>query len=103
VLLELTPAGMAIYRQLVPKLLDLLRRLDAALELRPSEVRLHLQDLDSALRAMRGAGPRPYRVAAEAAGSLEYRGQPLSARQQREVLDYIEWIRHRDATAGPEQ
>jgi DNA-binding MarR family transcriptional regulator len=96
-LLELTPTGMAILDRLLPKLRDLLDRLDTALELRPSEVRQHLQALDAALRTLRGAGPRPYRVPSAPTLPLEYQGRRLNARQQREVLDYIDWIRHRDA------
>jgi DNA-binding MarR family transcriptional regulator len=102
-LLELTPAGMAIYRELVPRLRALLARLDAALERRSADVRLHLQALDDALRGVRGVGPRPYRLASRPARRLEYHGTALSARQQREVLDFIDWLRHRDAhgAAGP--
>jgi DNA-binding MarR family transcriptional regulator len=98
-LLQLTPAGLAIYHRLVPKLLDLLNRLDAALDAPPAELRLHLQALDGALRAVRGAGPRPYRVDSPPARPLTYRGERLSPRQQREVLGYIDWIRHRDGAA----
>jgi DNA-binding MarR family transcriptional regulator len=96
VLLQLTPSGLAARQRLVPALGDLLTRLDEVLELPPAEVRLHLQALDGALRSLAGVDPRPYRLGALPARPLEYRGDRLTARQQREVLGYIDWIRHRD-------
>jgi DNA-binding MarR family transcriptional regulator len=95
-LLQLTPAGLAARQRLVPGLRELLTRLDDALEAPPAEVRLHLQALDAALRSVAGVDPRPYRLDAPPARPLEYRGDRLTARQQREVLAYIDWIRHRD-------
>jgi DNA-binding MarR family transcriptional regulator len=96
VLLQLTPAGLAARQRLVPGLRELLIRLEAALDTPLPEVRLQLQALDAALRSVAGVDPRPYLLAAPAARSLEYRGDRLTARQQREVLAYVDWVRHRD-------
>lgn len=97
-LLRLTEHGMAVYRAPLPVLADLLTRIDAAVAGPPEEVRRCLQRLDDALRRVGGTGERPYRLPVPAApASLDYEGKPLTARQQREVLDYVDWIRHRDA------
>lgn len=98
VLLRLTEQGMAVYQAPLPALAGLLARIDAAVEGPPDDVRQGLQRLDDALRQVRGVGERPYRLAApDAPASFDYPGMRLTARQQREVLDYVDWMRHRDA------
>jgi hypothetical protein len=87
-----------VHASLVPGLRDLLARLDEALAAPPAEVRLHLQALDAALRSVAGVDPRPYHLDTPPTRPLEYRGDRLTARQQREVLAYVDWIRHRDRT-----
>ena len=96
-LVRLTDHGMAVYRAPLPLLVGLLGRIDGAIEGQPDEIRQALQRLDDALRQVLGAGERPYRLAApDAPASFDYPGTRLTARQQREVLDYVDWIRHRD-------
>jgi DNA-binding MarR family transcriptional regulator len=98
VLLRLTEQGMAVYQAPLPGLAALLARIDAAVEGSLDDVRQGLQRLDDALRQVRGVEERPYRLAApDAPASFDYPGMRLTARQQREVLDYVDWIRHRDA------
>jgi DNA-binding MarR family transcriptional regulator len=95
--LALSEHGMEIYRQCVPPLLDALATLESELSTSENAVRVALQDVDAALRAMLDAPPRPYEVTLEASEhALGYAGAPLSAAQRAEVLAFIDWLRHRD-------
>jgi DNA-binding MarR family transcriptional regulator len=97
-LLQLTGHGLEIYRAALPGLRDLLSRLDDATVGGSDGVRRTLQVLDDALRGVRGAGSRPYRVPpAPQRPSVDHDGPPLTAAQQREVRRYVDWLRHRDA------
>ena len=89
---------MQVYRAALPALGDLLARIEASVDSAPLEIRLAVQRLDVALRQVRGLGDRPYRLAdPDERAAIDYSGPRLSARQRREVLDYVDWIRHRDA------
>lgn len=95
--LALSEHGMKIYMECVPPLLDVLATLEAKLSTSENAVRMALQDVDAALRAMLDTPPRPYDVTPEAREQqLGYAGAPLSASQRAEVLAFIDWIRHRD-------
>jgi DNA-binding MarR family transcriptional regulator len=126
-LLQLTPTGNDVFGSLLPAMGDLLGRVESAVGSGLPDLRLALQDLDTALRAVRGAGPRPYRLApaeaepppsgralvprptteprrgraAEPPGSsIPYLGPHLDADQVAEVRRYIDWLRHRDSLEG---
>jgi DNA-binding MarR family transcriptional regulator len=96
--LALSELGMAIYLRCVPPLLDALAKLQSILSTSENAVRIALQDVDTGLRAMLDTAPRPYEVEPEPGDQrLGYGGPPLSATQRAEVLEFIEWIRHRDS------
>jgi len=96
-LLRLTDRGVAVYRAALPGLLGLLAQLDDAID--AADVRHALEVLDEALRKVRGAGERPYRLPpAPQRAAVDYGGPPLTAAQQREVRRYVDWLRHRDAS-----
>jgi DNA-binding MarR family transcriptional regulator len=95
--LVLSERGMAVYLGCVPPLLDALAKLERTLSTSENAVRISLQDVDAALRAMLDTPPRPYEVTPETdERQLGYAGRPLSAAQRAEVLAFIDWIRHRD-------
>jgi len=97
VLLRLTDHGIKVYRAPVEHLRALLTKIDVATDGLPRDVRLALQRLDDALREVGGLDPRSYRLdIADALPSIHYSGPRLSARQHREVLSFVDWIRHRD-------
>jgi DNA-binding MarR family transcriptional regulator len=99
--LRLTEQGMIRYRGPLPAFADLLARLEAATDLPTPDVRFRLQALDAALRAVSGAQPRPYSLAPPDGETLSYAGPPLTAKQRREVLAYVDWVRHRDTAERP--
>jgi DNA-binding MarR family transcriptional regulator len=95
--LALSEHGMKIYQECVPPLLDALAQLSAKLSTSENTVRMALQDVDAALRAMLDTPPRPYQVVPESREQqLGYTGATLSATQRAEVLAFMDWIRHRD-------
>ena len=95
--LALSEHGMKIYLECVPPLLEALTALESRLSMSENAVRLALQDVDAALRALLDTPPRPYEVTPEAREQqLGYTGAPLSALQRAEVLAFIDWVRHRD-------
>lgn len=98
--LRLTEAGLRRYRALLPAFSALLAQLDAVVELPTADVRFRLQALDAALRVVSGAAPRPYVLAPPQGETLRYEGDPLTARQRREVLAFVDWVRHRDTSDG---
>lgn len=95
-LLALTPTGEARYRAVLPAFAELLAGLDAVTPLPIPGVRFQLQALDQGLRRLGGHAPRPYAVDPGPARELTYPGPALDAAQQREVLAFIDWVRHRD-------
>jgi DNA-binding MarR family transcriptional regulator len=98
--LALSERGMEVYLRCVPRLLDALEKLRAELPASETSVRLALQDLDTGLRAVLGAQPRPYEIAAETPEhALTYGGQALTPAQRAEALAFIDWLRHRDHRA----
>jgi DNA-binding MarR family transcriptional regulator len=96
--LSLTPRGYEVYAQVVPSLLEGITALVDELGERHQPTRLTLQELDAALRRLRGIGPRPYRVAKpdHDGNTVSYTGTALDSDQQREVRAFIDWIRARD-------
>jgi DNA-binding MarR family transcriptional regulator len=96
--LSLTPRGYEVYAQMVPSLIEGVTALVDELGQHHQPTRLALQDLDAALRRLRGIGSRPYRVAQpdHDGSSVSYTGVALDPDQQREVRSFIDWIRARD-------
>jgi DNA-binding MarR family transcriptional regulator len=95
--LALSDHGMELYRRCVPRLLDALAKLHAELPASEIAVRVALQDLDTGLRAVLGAQPRPYEITSQTREhALAYGGQALTPAQRAEALAFIEWLRHRD-------
>ena len=95
-LLRLTERGQGVYRDALPALLDLLTRLDAATPGGNESIRLTLQTLDDALRAVGGTGERPYRLAPVRPSTVDYSGAALTPAPEFEVRRFIDWVRHRD-------
>lgn len=103
-LLTLSDRGMDLYHKLVPRLFEAVGALHAALSPSDTSTRLALQDLDRVLRTTLGVEPRPYEVASPGTDrALAYVGDTLNERQRQEVLDYITWLRHRDAARKKER
>jgi DNA-binding MarR family transcriptional regulator len=96
--LSLTPRGYEVYAQVVPSLIEGVTALVDELGEHHQPTRLALQDLDAALRRLRGIGSRPYRVGRphQDGSSVSYTGVALDPDQQREVRAFIDWIRARD-------
>lgn len=103
-LLRLSNRGMDLYHSLVPRLFETVGNLHAALSPADTSTRIALQDLDRVLRAALGVEPRPYEVASSSTvQAISYGGEILNERQRREVLEYISWLRHRDARRHKER
>jgi DNA-binding MarR family transcriptional regulator len=98
--LNLTPRGYEVYAQVVPSLVEGVAALVEELGERHQPTRLSLQDLDAALRRLRGIGPRPYQVGRsdDDGNRISYTGASLAHEQQREVRAFIDWIRARDTS-----
>ncbi|MCI0633829.1 MAG: MarR family transcriptional regulator [Actinobacteria bacterium] len=96
-LVRLSTQGQERYQELVEPFLRTLGELRQALLVPEPEVRNALQHLDGALRSLLSVPDRPYRVGEPTPGeALVYEGRPLTVRQRREALTYIDWLRHRD-------
>lgn len=95
-LLALTEQGLARYRALLPGFGTLLADLERAVPLPMPGIRFGLQALDQGLRRVGDHADRPYQVDPDPSAPLQYPGPALTARQQREVLGFIDWVRHRD-------
>jgi hypothetical protein len=64
-----------------------------------------LERLDAALRRIRGLDPRPYAVATDlpdADGRLAYDGPPLTAEEEANVRQYIDFVRSRREASKPD-
>lgn len=95
--LELTPVGYSVLSSVVPKLLEVIQRVENILGGRQTAFRECLEELDGAIRIELGVGPRPYSISrSTAAASVPYPGERLTSEQSREVLQFIEWLRVRD-------
>jgi len=95
-LLDLTPQGRRITRAGNERLAELMPTVLAALEPHAMASHLGLRRLDRALRTLVGAADRPDPALP---GESDGDDAQLTAAQQREVAQYIAWIRHRDAAA----
>lgn len=96
--LALTKAGMRLYKSCLGPLHAAITAVHENLPGDVLDVRLALQDVDSALRAVLGVDERPYRL--EPVGEthvLDYSGPALTTAQRSETLAFVEWLRHRDA------
>ena len=95
-LVRLSSHGFEVYLALVEPFFAALEELRESLAGREAEMRRALQHLDGALRSVLAVPERPYGVEDEPSDSIAYGGEPLTPAQTREVLSFVEWLRHRD-------
>jgi len=96
----LNDAGRAAHRETAGVFWKETRKLAELLGDREGELRRHLQVLDAALRDAAALDPRPYQLSADAAGDswqLSYTGEPLNPSQERQVRQYIDFVRSTSA------
>jgi DNA-binding MarR family transcriptional regulator len=94
---DVTLKGAGILATLAPRLGNTLHSGETA-------VRAGLRDLDTALRQLLDAAPRPYPGPATrpaTAASVTYEGSRLTEAQSGEVRMFINWIRARDKEGTP--
>lgn len=106
--IALSDTGKARYQAALLLVKQVMVQLDAQLGSLEHDLRVHLQQLDTALRQINQSGPRPYTLQEatpslvseqEEAHQLSYRGLTLTAQEEAEVLHYLSFIqskRHSD-------
>jgi DNA-binding MarR family transcriptional regulator len=97
-LIALTPAGEAVHAGTAATFFTATRALAAALGPDEQRQRASLQRLDAALRQVGGLDPRPYALPAEASEpqcQLTYAGSPLTADEETQVRQYIQFLHSR--------
>jgi DNA-binding MarR family transcriptional regulator len=96
----LSDAGRAAHRETAAVFWKETRKLAELLGDREGELRQQLQTLDAALREAAALDARPYQLSAGAGGDswqLSYAGEPLNPAQERQVRQYIDFVRSTSA------
>lgn len=102
-LLALTPAGEEAHARTAGTFFAATRALAAALGPDEQRQRASLQRLDAALRQVGELDPRPYTVPTDAPGTssrLSYDGSSLTAEEEAQARQYIDFIRSRRKTSS---
>jgi DNA-binding MarR family transcriptional regulator len=97
-LIALTPAGEAAHARTAATFFTATRALAAALGPDEQRQRASLQRLDAVLRQVGGLDPRPYALSAavpEPESRLTYAGPPLTAAEETQARQYIEFLHSR--------
>ncbi|HET6664233.1 MAG TPA: hypothetical protein VFG94_08245, partial [Acidimicrobiales bacterium] len=99
-LVGLNAAGEAAHDAAAPLFLAATGRLERGMSSGQYDERAALQRIDAAFRTALELDDRPYSLADEApspdgSGRVTYDGAPLTAAQEQQVLQYIDFIRSR--------
>jgi hypothetical protein len=99
-LVGLNSAGMAAHEAAAPLFMEAIGRLDTGMGSSQHDERAALQRIDAAFRTALDLDDRPYSLAddgssAGQSGRVAYDGPALTAAQEQQVLQYIEFVRSR--------